>query len=580
MNTARLLIFLCAKNPHANPNKGATKHRSISLRIRHTVLSFQKIFNYMPKTTLLLFLSWALSTSIFATDPYPRNYNIDILHYHFTIELNDSTNVIGGVAEVTILFKKSEPTFELDLVGGAGTGMTVTSVKNTENPIKFKHQNNRLAITLSTPPKVDEKVTITINYSGSPTDGLIIGTNKFGDRTFFGDNWPNRARYWLPTIDHPYDKASCEFTVIAPSHYQAIANGRLIEKTNLTNERILTHWKETIDIPTKVMVIGVARFATTLAGVVDNIPVETWVYPQNREAGFLDYKVATKILDYFITSIGPYSYPKLANVQSKTRFGGMENASNIFYYENSVTGKNEHEDLIAHEIAHQWFGDSASESDWYHVWLSEGFATYFTNLYCEHTYGAEKLQERMRTQRDEVVAYFKKNPAPVIDTTLLDMNKVLSTNSYQKGSWVLHMLRKEVGEEAFWHGIRAYYKEYQNKNATTSDFRAVMETASGKNLKVFFNQWLRTSGHPNLDASWSYDAKKKVVNVRIRQVQPNLFVTPLEVGVEMENGTRNIQTIQLKEMDTKFSFSAEKKPISLSLDPETWLLFEGKILSK
>lgn len=536
----------------------------------------------MSKFTLVLAFYLIAVSQIFATDPYPRNPNIDIQHYLFQIDLNDSDNTIAGTTEVTILFKNSVSTFELDLVGKSqdGKGMTVNSVTQQKNSLKFSQKNDRLSITLNNPPQAGDEITITINYSGIPTDGLVISTNKFGDRTFFGDNWPNRAHHWLPTIDHPYDKASCEFIVTAPSHYQTIANGVLIERTNLPNNRILSHWKETVNIPTKVMVIGVARFAVTTAGVINNIPVETWVYPQNKEAGFTDFKIATNILNYFIDHIGSYPYQKLANVQSTTRFGGMENASNIFYYENSVTGKNEREGLIAHEMAHQWFGDSASEMDWYHVWLSEGFATYFTNLYYEATYGKEELASRMATQRTEVVQYFKKNPAPVIDTTLININRVLNTNSYQKGSWVLHMLRKEVGDEAFWDGIRAYYKTYQNSNALTSDFMAIMEKVSGKDLKSFFNQWLRTAGHPVISAAWSYNIKKKQVNLVVKQTQATKYTTPLEIGVRNNDGLMEVQTLQLAGNETKFSFPAEKKPFELILDPHTWLLFDGKINGK
>lgn len=536
----------------------------------------------MLKFTSALAFCLIFVSQLFATDPYPRNPNIDIQHYRFMIDLNDSDNTIVGATEVTILFKNPVPTFELDLVGKSqdGSGMTVSSITQKKTPLKFSQQNDRLSISLNRPSQAGEEITFTINYSGTPTDGLVISTNKFGDRTFFGDNWPNRAHHWLPTIDHPSDKASCEFIIVAPSHYQVVANGILVEKTNLPNNKTLTHWKETVVLPTKVMVIGVAKFAVTTAGVVNNIPVETWVYPQNKEAGFGDFKIATDVLSYFIEHVGPYPYQKLANVQSNTRFGGMENASNIFYFENSVTGKNEREGLIAHEIAHQWFGDSASEMDWHHVWLSEGFATYFTNLYYETTYGKGELASRMASQRTEVVQYYKENPAPVIDTTLVDINRVLSTNSYQKGSWVLHMLRKEVGDEAFWKGIRTYYQTYKNSNALTSDFRVIMEKASGKDLKLFFNQWLRVAGHPVISATWSYNTKKKQVDLVIQQTQTSKFTTPIEIGVKTNGGSVDIQTVQLAGKEVKFSFPAEKKPLELILDPQTLLLFEGEINGK
>src|SRR5690606_33381103 len=167
--------------------------------------------------------------------------------------------------------------------------------------------------------------------------------------------------------------------------------GARVEESDIEGDRRRTHTRSEVPIATKVMVIGVARFAVDHVREVNGIPVTSWVYPQDRDAGFSDYARAAAILDYFDSHIGPYPYLKLANVQSKTRYGGMENAGNIFYSEGSVTGTGRSEGTIAHEIAHQWFGDSVTEADWYHVWLSEGFATYFTLLWYEHAYGRDRM---------------------------------------------------------------------------------------------------------------------------------------------------------------------------------------------
>ena len=267
-------------------------------------------------------------------------------------------------------------------------------------------------------------------------------------------------------------------------------------------------------------------------------------------------------------------------MQSTTSFGGMENASNIFYFEDAVNGKNEREGLIAHEIAHQWFGDSASELDWHHVWLSEGFATYFTNLYYEQTYGKDVLEKRMKEQRQKVISYYKENPSPIVDTTITEIRKVLSTNTYQKASWVLHMLRKDVGDSAFFKGIRTYYHTFKNGNALTDDFRRIMETESGKDLKPFFQQWIWKGGHPNLSASWTYDQSRKALVLTIRQNQARLFKTPLVIGFSSENGTMEKQTITLAEKESEFVIQAESRPKQVILDPDTWLLFEGNIQAK
>ena len=534
----------------------------------------------MKKIFIFLFFVCPLA---WASDPYPKNPAIDVIQYIFQLEVNDSTDVIAGKAVVSIYFKKSISDFELDLSNKdlSKKGMEVSEVLLDGKKLSYSHKNNRLKILLVNPAKAEMQLTFQIFYAGVPQDGLIIGKNKFGDRGFFGDNWPDRGHLWLPVVDHPSDKAAVDFIIIAPMHYSVVANGIKIEESPLDMTRKLTHWHEEVPIPVKVMVAGIARFAFQQAGKVNDISIESWVYPQNRLEGFYDYAVAIKILDYFQNNIGPYPYKKLANVQSKTRWGGLENANTIFYFENSVTGKAERESLIAHEEAHQWFGNSATENDWHHVWLSEGFATYFTNLYLENTYGHDRLVEEEKRDREEVINYYVKNPSPVVDTTIIDINKVLSTNTYQKGSWVLHMLRHEVGDLSFWKGIQQYYATYRNSNALTADFQKIMEEVSGKDLKIFFKQWLFQAGHPKISGTWHYDGKTKSIVFELSQTQKGSpFQFPLDIELTASDGKKEIQTIQVLAKSKKFNIPATLMPVNIILDPNTWLLFEGSITQK
>ncbi len=533
----------------------------------------------MKKIFIILFFVSSLAK---ATDPYPKNEAIDVIKYIFQLEVNDSTDVIAGTASVFIHFKKAVADFELDLTNkdAAGKGMAIDDVLLNDKHISFTHKNNRIKITLPVLAKVDEELVFKIIYKGIPQDGLIIGKNKFGDRGFFGDNWPDRGHHWLPVVDHPSDKAAVDFIIIAPMHYSVIANGIKIEESPIDSKRTLTHWHEEVPIPVKVMVAGIARFAVQHAGKVNDISVESWVYPQNRLEGFYDYAIAVNVLDYFHNHIGEYSYKKLANVQSKTRWGGLENASAIFYSENSVTGKAERESLIAHEEAHQWFGNSATENDWHHVWLSEGFATYFANLYLENTYGHDRLVEEQKKDRAEVIQYNNKKSTPVIDTTITDINKVLNTNTYQKGGWVLHMLRHKVGDLAFWKGIRQYYATYRNSNAMTSDFKRIMEEASGEDLNLFFKQWLYRPGLPKISGNWRYEAKSKSVSLEIQQTQAGLFQFPLEINLVGRDGIKETKTIQVASKSQKITIPVDFEVQSVVLDPNTWLLFEGSLAQK
>ncbi len=530
---------------------------------------FKKI--YLP-VLLFFYVTFAV-----AQNHYERFTTLDVQHYTFEIHLNDTTNRIEGKTTILIDLLQPVKKISLNLIqlnDSTKTGMKVLSVTGDDTGLRFIQQNNRLNIQLTQQLAETPELTLEIKYAGIPADGLVISENKFGDRTFFGDNWPNRARNWLPTIDHPSDKATLEFIVYAPNHYQVISNGLLFEETNLPGEIKLTHWKENVPLSTKLMVIGVARFAVQHSGKYKNIPVSKWVFPQNREAGFADYSFDKKALKFYSELIGPFSYEKLAHVQSKTRYGGMENASCIFYAERTVNGKNNQEGLFAHETAHQWFGNSVTEQNWHHIWLSEGFATYLTHIYNQHFHGEKFFRDGMERDRRRVIAYSKRNFAPVIDTTITDYNRLLSTNSYQKASWVLHILREQLGDKVFFAGLQKYYHDYRNSTALTSDFRKVMENVSGENLEIFFNQWLWQPGQPQISISFKQKAENKV-RFSIKQIQDGSFFTfPLEIQIQYKNGETELKTITIKDRETVYATSAQGKIERIIPDPDIKLLFE------
>jgi aminopeptidase N len=501
----------------------------------------------------------------------PTN-GLDVKHYTFNIILNDSNNSINGKADITIGFLKHEKEVTLDLVNKneEGKGMTVTSVTKNGKAIKFKQDAGHLIIEDKGNP--GEEKSYSVSYEGVPADGLIISNNKFGDRTFFGDNWPNRAHNWIPCNDHLSDKATVDFVVTAPDHYEVVSNGKKIEETNLSHHLKLTHWKEAVPLPTKIMVIGVAGFAINNVGSVDCFPISSWVFPPDRDSGFAHYAIAKNILQWYINHIGPYPFEKLANVQSTTIFGGMENAGCIFYFEKSVNSKAV-ESLMAHEIAHQWFGDNVTEKDWPHLWLSEGFATYLTDLYLENKYGEDSLKSLLRTQRREVVGYSENHKTPVVDTSESEhLMNLLNNNSYQKGAWVLHILRRKLGDNLFWKGIRTYYKTYAGQNANTTDLENVFEKVSQQNLQTFFKQWLFTVGQPMLKVDWKYDPSKKSVSVKIEQMQTDLFQFPLQVS--FTDGNKSvIKTIDVKDKITEKNISFSFEPKNIIVDPNVNLLF-------
>lgn len=522
----------------------------------------------MKPLVFCLLLTVTCSRS-FAQETPERHSRVDVIDYQYQLQLSDRDDTLRGAAVIEAIVLRGDSLL-LDLHGpdAQEKGMLVTEVTIGEAPVPFRQHAEWIAIPVSN----NGRHIIELQYKGIPADGLIIARNKYNRRCFFADNWPNRAHQWIPCNDHPSDKATVAFRVTAPEHYQVISNGVQTEEYRDGSGMAVTAWRETTPIPTKVMVIGCAEFAVGYAGAVGQIPVTSWVFAPDRDNGFHDYGQAVDVLPWFIQHVGPYPFSKLANVQSKTIFGGMENAGCIFYFENSVTGNRKIETLLAHEIAHQWFGNSASEKHWSHLWLSEGFATYMTNLYMESTYGADTLQKMLQEQRKTVIAFYHKEPLrPVVDSLETNYMKLLNANSYPKGGWVLHMLRRQLGDSLFWRGIREYYAGYAGKNADTDDFRAVMEKSSGRPLGDFFNQWLRVPGHPQLKLQWTQ--RKNELRVRVIQQQQALRRFPLTLRIT-GGGKALTETFQIEQRDQSVVIPLPFKAEALEADPFTDLLAE------
>lgn len=542
----------------------------------------------LPCLCFCLFAGLFTKTAL--ADTYPRQAGIDALNYVFRVTLSDDTDEILGEATIDLRFLKdslADLTLDLASVKDA-KGMRVSEVQSRGAVVRFTHEGDLLRITLDSPSKAGERRQIVVRYRGVPAKGLRILKNKFGERCFFSENWPNNARQWLPMIDHPYDKATSEFIVTAPIKYQAVANGLLQEETDLGDGRRLTHWKQSVPIASWLNALGVAQFSAHHAGLVKGVELQTWVYHQEREAGPAWFETtARQAVEFFSEQIGPYSYEKLANVEAAGFGGGTEHASAIFYGENSIVTDSKtglarpvNTGLIAHEIAHQWFGDAVTEKDWDDVWLSEGFATYFTLLFTEHYQGRDAFVAGLQRSRGQVFNLEKRSPGvAVLHDNLADMKNVLNQIIYQKGGWTLHMLRGLMGTENFWAGIRDYYKRYRDGSASTDEFRRVMEEKSGLELSWFFKQWLARAGSPVIEGTWVYDAQTKRVVIELTQTQPSeAYRLPLEIGLTLD-GPPKIEKVERVEMTRKqqrFEIAADKEPATVTLDPNTWVLMEAR----
>lgn len=501
---------------------------------------------------------------------------IDIQHYTFFVEIADTHNTIQGKTVVDVLFKKNTNTFFLNLksLKNNGKGMCIHSVKNGKGKlIAFTHKDDIVVITNKKKWKKNKIITIEINYSGVPEDGLYIRNSIYDKKTFFGDNWPNRAQYWLPVVDHPSDKAKVDFFITAPKHLDVIASGQLLSKKEVKDDKNFYHFKTKQPFPTKVMVLGAAEFKIKELAVVNNMSVSSWIYKEATDKGFDDYKPAVAVVKFYDSIIGPYPYTKLANIQSKTRFGGMENAGNIFYFEESVNGKSNNESLIAHEVAHQWFGNSVTEKNWRDIWLSEGFATYLTDVYLEYKYGKEMLKKRMIMERNKVIKYvnYSKTQA-IVYHEKENLFKLLNRNSYEKGAWVLHMLRTKVGDDNFFNILKKFYNQYKNANAATEDFIEIANLVSGKDLQSFFNQWLYRTDIPKLQIDWKVEGNRLVLDVQQKN-EPYI----LDVPIKIYNGksTQYFKALLMKNTQHfEFPIKINTENIKMIVDPDVVVLFQ------
>ncbi len=279
------------------------------------------------KKPIFFSLPILLLQTLFAfADRYPKNNDIDILHYQFNLWLSDRNDTLRAEATILLNLKKNDiQQIRLDLANATaelqGKGMIVMSVSSEGKSLSFSHRSNELIISI---PKsiANSQWSITIKYRGVPDAGLAIKRNRYNDRTFFSDNWPNLGHHWLPLVDHPYDKATCEFIVTAPSHYQVVSNGLLLEESMLTDGNKLTHWKQSVPIAPWLFVLGVADFAVQYVDYYEGKSIQTWVYWQDRDAGFYDFQTPTKkVLSFFSDYVGSFAYEKLANIQSNNSTG-------------------------------------------------------------------------------------------------------------------------------------------------------------------------------------------------------------------------------------------------------------------
>jgi len=538
-----------------------------------------------PAAPAVLALLHAACAAAQQPAPHPA---IDILSYGFQIVLPDTGSAIA--ARAVVVFRRapgSPDTLTLNLVG-----LTVDSVgSHGSEPAKlyervsYAYDGSRLRIAL--PPRaLGETENVSVSYHGTPQDGLIFRTDASGRRSAFGDNWPERARAWLPTVDSPADKAEVLWLVSAPRDSRVVANGRLAREGRSPDGRSWWAYEEHRPIPTYTMVIGAAPFTVSrrrpLVSGRDTIPIEVWAYPEDSAwANAVPFRRVTEIAEVLQGLVGPFPYEKLAHVESATRYGGMENSTAIFYAEQEYVARRMGEGVVRHETAHQWFGDAVTEREFHDLWLSEGFATYLGLVAGAALDGDSVLT---RGLRGEALRYMSAREVdrPVIDTPVTTPTELLDANSYNKGAWVLHMLRGLLGDSTFWQGIRDYYGRFRDSSVTSEDFQRVMEHASARRLDWFFTQWLRRPGFPQLDVAWRAGPGGRAT-FEVRQIQPEAWgryaipTVPVEFRRDGRVVGRRTFDLQPQAAPQVVSVALDGEPDAMVVDPEGTLLMTARV---
>ena len=502
-------------------------------------------------------------------------------HYDVTLSISSSlTELSSARAEIQIVALKTLSLIDLDF-----GNLTIDSVLVNGSPVSFDHSDEKLAIKLPSALPASARANVTVTYHGKPTDGLIFKADRDGKPSIVGDNWPNRVHYWIPSFDHPSAKATVTFKVTAPAGNLVVANGRFRSvETGADGTRTWTY-NEGVPIPPYCMVIGVGDFAKLSPREPTITPLSYYVSSSDRSYALKGFAPANPVLQMFSELVGPYPYEKLDLIIGATQFGGMENSSAIVFPQMLFTrldGKSSRtfgipesiEAVVAHEIAHQWFGDSVTESTWADLWLSEGFATYFAGLFLEQHDGEEAFQAYMNKAAETAIKFAKRSETPIHDRVTPRLFDLLNANNYQKGAWVLHMLRERLGDAVFFRAVRTYYATHKDSTATTEDLRSAMEKASGMNLRQFFQRWVYEGGCPRYEVKWQWLSKTKNVTVSLTQGQSgNLFADPVPITINTPAGKIK-EIITPGDKTTSITVHSSKRPTGVTIDPQNTLLKE------
>jgi aminopeptidase N len=494
-------------------------------------------------------------------------HDFDVLHYEFAWDLYFHAQYIEGTADVKVRSLGTLDKISLHLANN----MNVSGVTQGNTPLTFLHQNDMLDIYPLQPLILDEELTVTISYAGFPQVGLNFSYHG-EDPIIWSLDEPIGAREWFPCYDVPSDKATVKMHITVPDSMVVASNGDLLAVTTNPDTTKTYTWEEVYPISTYLISIAASNYATFSDLYVsgdETMEVLYYAYPEHLVLAQEDFSVTVPMLEFYADVFGEYPFFEekygMAVIPGGT---SMEHQTCTSLAERLITGTHRYDSIVAHELAHQWWGDLVTLTDWADIWLNEGFATYSDALWFEHLYGSEGLESRMARFKD---IYFTYHEGP--DHSIYDppSGHLFCEIIYEKAAWVVHMLRVVVGEDNFWKILKDYAQEFAFSNASTEDFRAVCERISGQDLDWFFDQWIYGAGYPVFRFGWGSSAQNRV-RVVISQVQEDfpLFRVPIELAFVFPSGTVK-KIVWVEDKTSIFQFDFSESPSQVIFDPDSWI---------
>jgi aminopeptidase N len=505
----------------------------------------------------------------------------DAEHYDVTLVLGDSGHHIVGQVETTWRLHSAEP-IELSLDSALRVVRVLVNGRENTRLARTMYGRGRNDVVIPHEGEAGDSLMTRIRYHGEVRSGLVFRGEKSKGLAIFADNWPDRAHGWLPVQDFPSDKASVAFHVQVPAGYEVLANGVPGKIDTLAYGQLVWNYQMDRPIPPYTMVVAVGKFAITrlpdAACAVHCVPQTIWTAPEDSAFAVAGpFRRASEIVEFYSRLIGPFPYPSLAHVEAITPYGGMENATAIFYNDSLYRARALPEETVAHETAHQWFGDAVTEADWHHLWLSEGFATYLAAMWAEHAGGTPALAATMRR---DAQAYFASADVdrPILDPAVRNLDSLLNENNYQKAAWVLHQLRGLIGDSGFVAGLRAYYESHRDGTALSDDFAKAMSDAARRDLEWYFRQALTQPGYPVLDVRWKRQGGKLAIEVRqVQKPEWGTYRIPeLEIVIDGRLVRLDVEGRETEKLLDGFS----RAPTNVEVDPRGWWLLKYSVNGK